>query len=133
MLNEEKVIAKMLLYTLNYGMGVIAKYDDYFKEKLRDVNKIVCWKIGDDIKFYTVIKNMEINGDIGDPPTDPDIIIELRDHRTCIDAFFDIRKGLEFDVLNLADGISISGDIDAASRLTFILSYAGQYLEDIAL
>ena len=133
MLKEEKVIAKMLLYTLNYGMGVISKYDDDFKEQLRDVNKTICWKIGDDIKFYTVIKNMEINGDIGDAPTDPDIIIKLRDHRTCIDAFFDIRKGLAFDVLDLAEGITISGDINAASKLTFILSYAGQYLEDIAL
>ncbi|GAI40552.1 unnamed protein product, partial [marine sediment metagenome] len=69
MSKEEKVCVKVLMNMINYAAKEIAKFDDDYKDKLKGLNELIAWKVGDDISFYTEIKDGDINGSEGTAPT----------------------------------------------------------------
>ena len=51
MSKEEKVCVRVLGSMISYIAGEIAKFDNEFKSKLKGLNEVIQWKIGDDIEW----------------------------------------------------------------------------------
>jgi len=126
MSKEEKVCVKVLMNMINYASKEIAKFDDDYKDKLKGLNELIAWKVGDDISFYTEIKDGDINGSEGTAPINPTITFEISDAEVALK----ILTGKQ-DFNEMGDKVKISGDIKKAEGLNFILDTVKEYLGDI--
>lgn len=126
MSKEEKVCVKVLMNMINYAAKEIAKFDDDYKDKLKGLNELIAWKVGDDISFYTEIKDGDINGSEGTAPINPTITFEISDAEVAIK----ILTGKQ-DFNKMGDKVKISGDIKKAEGLNFILDTVKEYLGDL--
>jgi len=126
MSKEEKVCVKVLMNMINYAAKEIAKFDDDYKDKLKGLNELIAWKVGDDISFYTEIKDGDINGSEGTEPINPTITFEISDAEVALK----ILTGKQ-DFNKMGDKVKISGDIKKAEGLNFILDTVKEYLGDL--
>ncbi len=126
MSKEEKVCVKVLMNMINYAAKEIAKFDDDYKDKLKGLNELIAWKVGDDISFYTEIKDGDINGSEGTAPTNPTITFEISDAEVALKTL----TGKQ-DFNEMGDKVKISGDIKKAEGLNFILDTVKEYLGDL--
>ncbi len=126
MSKEERVCVKVLMSLINYAAKEIAKFDDDYKDRLKGLNELIAWKVGDDISFYTEIKDGDINGSEGTAPTNPTITIEISDAEVALK----ILTGKQ-DFNEMGDKVKISGDIKKAEGLNFILDTVKEYLGDL--
>lgn len=126
MSKEEKVCVKVLMNMINYAAKEIAKFDDDYKDKLKGLNELIAWKVGDDISFYTEIKDGDINGSEGTAPTNPTITFEISDAEVALKTL----TGKQ-DINEMGDKIKILGDIGKAEQLNFILDTVKEYLGDL--
>lgn len=126
MSKEEKVCVKVLMNMINYASKEIAKFDDDYKDKLKGLNELIAWKVGDDISFYTEIKDGDINGSEGTAPINPTITFEISDAEVALK----ILTGKQ-DFNEMGDKVKISGDIKKAEGLNFILDTVKEYLGDL--
>ena len=123
MSKEEKVSVKVLINTINYAAKEIAKFDNDFRNKLAGLNEIIAWKVGEDISFYTEIKDGAIDGSEGSPPTNPTLTFELSDPAIALK----VLTGRQ-DINEIMDKVKISGDIKKVEQLNFILDTVKDYL-----
>ena len=126
MSKEEKVCVKVLMNMINYAAKEIAKFDDDYKDKLKGLNELIAWKVGDDISFYTEIKDGDINGSEGTAPTNPTLTFEISDAEVALKTL----TGKQ-DFKEMGDKVKISGDIKKAEGLNFILDTVKEYLGDL--
>jgi len=99
MSDEEKVCVRVLSSMISYTAGEIAKFDEEFKNKLKDLDEVIQWKIGDDINTYTEIKDQSIKGYDG-----------ISDKAT-----------VTFEIENVSDALRLlTGQIDAGELLNII-------------
>ena len=99
MSDEEKVCVRVLSSMISYAAGEIAKFDEEFKNKLKDLDEVIQWKIGDDINTYTEIKDQSIKGYDG-----------ISDKAT-----------VTFEIENVSDALRLlTGQIDAGELLNII-------------
>lgn len=126
MSKEENVCVKVLMNTINYAAKEIAKFDDDYRDKLKGLNELIAWKVGDDISFYTEIKDGDINGSEGTAPTNPTITFDINDAKVTLK----ILTGKQ-DFKEMGDKVKISGDIKKAEGLNFILDTVKEYLGDL--
>ncbi len=111
---------------INYAAKEIAKFDDDYKDRLKGLNELIAWKVGDDISFYTEIKNGDINGSEGTAPTNSTLTFEISDAEVALK----ILTGRQ-DINEMGDKIKILGDIGKAEGLNFILDTVKEYLGDL--
>ena len=76
---EEKVAVRILMHMINFATQEILKMDEDFQNKIKDLDAIIVWKVGNDISFYTSIKGGSIGFDEGEPASEADIAIEIVD------------------------------------------------------
>ncbi len=126
MSKEEKVCVKVLMSLINYAAKEIAKFDDDYKDKLKGLNELIAWKVGDYISFYTEIRDGDINGSEGTAPINPTITFEISDAEVALK----ILTGKQ-DFNEMGDKVKISGDIKKAEGLNFILDTVKEYLGDL--
>jgi hypothetical protein len=99
MSDEEKVCVRVLSSMISYAAGEIAKFDEEFKNKLKGLDEVIQWKIGDDINTYTKIKDQSIKGFDG-----------ISENATVI-----------FEIENVSDALRLlTGQIDASELLKII-------------
>jgi len=123
MSKEEKVSVKVLMNTINYAAKEIAKFDNDYKNRLKGLNEIIAWKVGEDISFYTEIKDGAIDGSEGSPPTNPTLTFEMSDPVIALK----ILTGRQ-DINEIMDKVKFSGDIKKVEQLNFILDTVKDYL-----
>ena len=126
MSKEEKVCVKVLMNTINYAAKEIAKFDYDYKDKLKGLNELIAWKVGDNISFYTEIKDGDINGSEGTASINPTITFEISDIEVALKIF----TGKQ-DILELGDKVKISGDIKKIEGLNYILDTVKEYIGDL--
>lgn len=119
---EEKVCVKVLGSMINYAAGQIAKFDNDFKDKLKGLNEVIQWKIGDDIAYYTEIKDQDIKGVDGTAPS-PTLTFEISDIGVALKLLT-----AQADMGSLGDVVKVS-DPEKAQQLAFILEKVGEYSE----
>jgi len=127
MSKEQKVCVKVLMNMINYAAKEIAKFDDDYKDRLKGLNELIAWKVGDDISFYTEIKDGVISGSEGTAPTNPTLTFKISDAEVALNML----TGRQ-DINEMRDKIKISGDIGKAEQLNFILDTVKGYLGDLA-
>ena len=121
---EEKVCVKVLGSMISYAAGEIAKFDSEFKNKLKGLNEILQWKIGDDIAMYTEIKNDTIKGFDG-VAANPTVTFAIEDVGDALKMLTGQVDASEF--INI---VKVS-DADKAAKLAFILETVGSYAEGL--
>lgn len=122
---EEKVCVRVLGSMISYAAGEIAKFDNEFISKLKGLNEILQWKIGDDIAMYTEIKNDTIKGfdGVADNPTVTFTIENVEDALKMLTGQVDANEFINI--------VKVS-DADKAAKLAFILQTVGSYAEGLA-
>ena len=71
MSKEEKVVVKTMASMLTYAISQIKTMDEDYANKLKELNEVIQWKIGDDIAYYQEIKDGDIKQieGVSDSPT----------------------------------------------------------------
>ena len=122
MSTEEKVVIKTMASMITYAISQIAKIDEEYGNKLKELNEVIQWKIGDDIAYYQVVKDGDIKDfeGISDSPT---LTFEIGD----VSAALKMLTG-QADMTSMVDKINIS-DGDKALKLGFMMEKVGEYME----
>jgi len=119
---EEKVVIKTMASMLTYAIGQIAKMDEEYANKLKELNEVIQWKIGDDIAYYQIVKDGEIKEveGISDSPT---LTFEIADVSAALKMLTG-QAGMDAMVgkMNISDG-------DKALKLGFMMEKVGEYME----
>ena len=107
---------------LTYAIGQIAKMDEEYANKLKELNEVIQWKIGDDIAYYQIVKDGEIKEveGISDSPT---LTFEIADVSAALKMLTG-QAGMDAMVgkMNISDG-------DKALKLGFMMEKVGEYME----
>ena len=122
---EEKISVKVLGSMIGYATEELAKFDEEFKSKLKGINEVTQWKIGDDIAFYSEIKDGNIKSFEG-IASNPTITFEIED----------VSKALKLltgsiNVTDIAKEMKISGEASLIQKLSFIMETVAEYMEGI--
>ena len=127
MSKEEKVCIRVLGSMINYAAGEIAKFDEDFKNQLTGIDEVIQWKVGDDIAYYSEIKDGDFI--IGDGlASSPTITLEIED----VSEALNVLTG-KVDLNALIGKIDISGgDPQKLLQLSFVMQTVREYLEDLA-
>jgi len=122
MSTEEKVCVKTMASMITYAISQIAKFDSDYGNKLKELNEVIQWKIGDDIAYYQVVKDGDIKHfeGISDSPT---LTFEISD----VSAALKMLTG-QADMTSMEDKMNIS-DGDKALKLGFMMEKVGEYME----
>jgi len=123
---QEKVCIRVLGSMIGYAAAEITKFDEDFKNKLEGYEEVIQWKIGDDIAYYTTIKDKTITSGDG-IAANPTITLEIDDVSEALNVL--IGKS---DMSALIGKINIIGG-DPQKLLTFslIMQTVREYLEDL--
>ncbi len=123
---KEKVCIRVLGSMIGYAAGEITKFDEDFKNKLEGFEDVIQWKVGDDITYYTIIKNKTITSGDG-IAANPTITLEIEDVSEALNVL--IGKS---DMSALIGKINIiGGDPQKLLTFSFIMNTVREYLEDI--
>lgn len=122
---EEKVCIKVLGKMITYGVGELAKFDDDVKSKLKGMNEVLQWKIGDDIAFYTEIKDGNVVGSEG-ISSNPSLTIEISD----VTEALNLLTGKK-DITEIVKVAKLIGDASKFQQLTSVLLTIRDYLSDL--
>ncbi|MFX0186380.1 MAG: SCP2 sterol-binding domain-containing protein [Candidatus Hodarchaeota archaeon] len=122
---EEKISVKVLGSMIGYATEQLAIHDEGFKNKLKGLNEVIQWKIGDDIAYYTEIKDESIKANDGISPN-PTITFEIED----VSKALSLLTG-KIDVAGIAGDMKISGDAAKIQQLGFILETVAEYMEGL--
>ena len=125
MSKEEKVCIKVLASMINYAAGQLAKFDNDFISKLKGLDEIIQWKIGEDIAYYTEIKDGSIRREDG-IASNPSVTFEISD----ISEALNLLTG-RADITKMLDKIKMSGDAAKIQQLSFIMETVGNYMEGL--
>ena len=125
MSKEEKVCIKVLASMINYAAGQLAKFDNDFISKLKGLDEIIQWKIGEDIAYYTEIKDESIRGEDG-IASNPSVTFEISD----ISEALNLLTG-RADITKMLDKIKMSGDAAKIQQLSFIMETVEDYMEGL--
>jgi alkyl sulfatase BDS1-like metallo-beta-lactamase superfamily hydrolase len=112
---KEKICVKILMNIMNYASAEITKFDNEFKSKLKGLEETILWKVGDDISYYTEIKNDTIKGEEG-KSDNPTLTFEISDVETALNLFTG-----KIDIADSMDKIKIVGNAEKVQKLNFIL------------
>ena len=126
MSKEEKVCLNVIIGMINYATEEILKFDDEFKNKLEGVSEVVQWKIGNDIAYYTEIKEKNIKGYDG-IATNPTITFEISSEESALK----VLTG-KIDMAKLGKEIKISGDASKIQKLAIVMDTVRNYIGDLA-
>ncbi|MFX1394614.1 MAG: hypothetical protein ACFFAH_13695 [Promethearchaeota archaeon] len=125
MSTEEKVCIKILGKMITYGVSELAKFDDEIRSKLKGMNEVLQWKIGDDIAFYTEIENENVKGAEG-IASNPTLTIEISD----VTEALNLLTGKK-DMSEIVKIAKLIGDASKFQQLTSILLTIREYLSDL--
>ncbi|MHA1294947.1 MAG: hypothetical protein ACTSQJ_20115 [Promethearchaeota archaeon] len=120
---EEKVAVRILMHMIKFATQEILKIDEEFRNKIKETEAIILWKIGDDISFYTTVKGGVIGFDEGEPASDPDLAIEITDAGAALELLF-----TDIDIGALGKKAKISGEASIAPKLMFIMDTVQKYI-----
>ena len=126
---EEKVSVRELGAMIGYGTEQLAIIDDEFKGKLKGLNEVIQWKIGDDIAYYTEIKDETIKSNDG-TASNPTMTFEVPDVSDAL-ALFTQRGDMDIAKIISSGKLKISGDAAKVQQLGFILDTVGKYMEGL--
>ena len=124
MSTEEKVCVRVLGNMMAYAAGQIVQLDDDFKSKLAGIDEVIQYKIGDDIFFYTVIKDQEINGFEGEA-SNATLSFEIEDVTKALKLFTG-----QIDASELPSIMKMSDPVKAG-ELAFITETVAKYAEGL--
>jgi len=120
--DEQKVVIKTMSSMMTYAISQIATMDSDYANKLKEVNEVIQWKIGDDITYYQVIKDGDIKHfeGVADSPTLTFEIAEVADGLKMFTG--------QADMTALVSKMKIS-DPAKALELGFMMEKVGEYME----
>jgi len=120
--DEQKVVIKTMSSMMTYAISQIATMDSDYANKLKEVNEVIQWKIGDDITYYQVIKDGDIKHfeGVADSPT---LTFEIAEVADGIKMFTG-----QADMTALVSKMKIS-DPAKALELGFMMEKVGEYME----
>lgn len=121
MSTEKKVFIKIMSGMMTYAIGQVAQMDEDYANKLKGLNEVIQYKIGDDVEYYTVIKDGNVEGfdGVADSPT---LVNEIP-----LDDAVKMFSG-QADMASLVSKMKIS-DANKAAELAFIMEKVGEYME----
>ncbi|MHA1265464.1 MAG: SCP2 sterol-binding domain-containing protein [Candidatus Helarchaeota archaeon] len=126
MVDSKRFAVKMLMGAIAYASGQLAEMDTSFREKLKGLDSVIQWKVGD-LSSYTVVKDQTITSDFGEHNS-PSYVITIKDFETALELFqgkIDVPKAI-------TEGkIEIQGDASAVQDQMFILEDLRAYLGDL--
>ena len=122
MSDEQKVVIKTMSSMMSYAISQIATMDSDYANKLKEVNEVIQWKIGDDITYYQIIKDGDIKhfDGVADSPT---LTFEIAEVADGIKMFTG-----QADMTALVSKMKIS-DPAKALELGFMMEKVGEYME----
>ena len=126
---EEKVSVRVLGAMIGYATEQLAIIDDEFKGKLKGLSEVIQWKIGDDIAYYTEIKDETIKSNDG-TASNPTMTFEVPDVSDAL-ALFTQRGDMDIAKIISSGKLKISGDAAKVQQLGFILDTVGKYMEGL--
>lgn len=121
MSTEEKVFVKIMSSMMTYAIGQIATMDEEYASKLKELNEVIQYKIGDDVAYYTVIKDGNVEGFEGTADS-PTLVNEIP-----LEDAVKMFSG-QADMASLVSKMKIS-DANKALELAFIMEKVGEYME----
>ncbi len=127
MSTEEKVCVQVLGAMIGYATEQLAIIDEEFKGKLKGISEVIQWKIGDDIAYYTEIKDQTIKASDG-TASNPTITFEVPDVSDAL-ALFTQRGDTDITKIISAGKLKINGDAATVQKLGFILETVGEYMQ----
>ena len=121
MSTEEKVFVKIMSGMMNYAITQVATMDEDYANKLKALDEVIQYKIGDDVNYYTIIKDGKVEAfeGIADNPT---LVNEI-----ALDDAVKMFSG-QVDPATLVSKMKIS-DGNKALELAFIMAKVGEYME----
>ena len=126
---EEKVCVRVLGAMIGYATEQLAIIDGEFKGKLKGINEVVQWKIGEDIAYYSEIKDQTIKASDG-IASNATMTFEIPDVSDAL-ALFTRREDTDIAKIISSGKLKISGDAAKVQQLGFILDTVGKYMEGI--
>jgi len=127
MSKEEKVSVRVLGAMIGYATEQLSIIDEDFKGKLKGINEVLQWKIGDDIAYYTEIKDQTIKANDG-IASNPTITFEVPNVSDAL-ALFTQRGDQDITQIISAGKLKINGDAAKVQQLGFILETVGEYMQ----
>ena len=121
MSTEEKVFVKIMSGMMTYAIGQVAQMDEEYANKLKGLDEVTQYKIGDDIAYYTVIKDGKVEGFEG-TADNPTLVTEI-----ALEDAVKMYSG-QADPASLVSKMKFS-DANKALELGFILEKVGEYME----
>ncbi len=121
MSTEEIVFVKIMSGMMTYAIGQVAQMDEDYANKLKALDEVTQYKIGDDIAYYTVIKDGKVEGFEG-TADNPTLVTEI-----ALDDAVKMYSG-QADPASIVSKMKIS-DANKAAELAFILEKVGEYME----
>ncbi len=121
MSTEEKVFVKIMSGMMTYAIGQVAQMDEDYANKLKELDEVIQYKIGDDIAYYTIIKDGKVEGFEG-TADNPTLVNEIS-----LEDSVKMFSG-QADPASLVSKMKIS-DAKKALELAFIMEKVGEYME----
>ena len=121
MTTEEIVFVKIMSGMMTYAIGQVAQMDEDYANKLKVLDEVTQYKIGDDIAYYTVIKDGKVEGFEG-TADNPTLVTEI-----ALEDAVKMYSG-QADPASLVSKMKFS-DANKALELGFILEKVGEYME----
>lgn len=121
MSTEEKVFVKIMSGMMTYAIGQVAQMDEEYANKLKALDEVIQYKVGDDIAYYTVIKDGKVEGFDG-TADNPTLVNEI-----ALEDMVKMFSG-QADPATLVSKMKIS-DANKALELAFIMEKIGEYME----
>jgi hypothetical protein len=121
MTTEEIVFVKIMSGMMTYAIGQVAQMDEDYANKLKALDEVIQYKVGDDIAYYTVIKDGKVEGFDG-TADNPTLVNEI-----ALEDMVKMFSG-QADAASIVSKMKIS-DANKAAELAFILEKVGEYME----
>ncbi|MFX1256540.1 MAG: SCP2 sterol-binding domain-containing protein [Promethearchaeota archaeon] len=110
---------------IGYATEQLAIIDNAFKSKLKGINEVIQWKIGDDIAYYTEIKNESIKN-VDGTASNPTITFEIDN----VSEALNLLTG-RTDISDLVNKIKVTGEASKVQQLAFLTETVREYMEGI--
>jgi len=122
---EEIVSIRILMKTINYAANEIAKFDENYKNQLKEIDSIIIWKIGRDLTLHTQIKDGEITSGEGEIDN-ASIAIEIGSTTEALEMLTG-----KSEIADLVKKAKVAGDAEEIQQNLFILEKVKDYLGDL--
>ncbi len=122
---EEKLCVKILANMLSYATNQIMQIDDEFKEKMSTLNHTIQWKIGNDLNYYSEMKEGK-SAMIEGETDNPTITFKVADAEVALKVL-----GGQAEIDKMDKDVEIIGEASKISELMFVLDTLRKYLGDM--